>query len=378
MLGGLPIAFCERLRRTPLAVGAAAARDGCEEGAMTERESRTATWDWLSPSAERLYSKSTTLKELQKRFAEQSLSTDQQYALQLCEQYLRHARGFLDRPAVSLRFPFFSRRHPHLVWELLHRVDEHHILLLADHEIYSKAVEVRTAFDLNIRDEKTRSAWIGRGGRLDDALETLQKHPPTPSDRDAVKSALQLVNEQVDRTFWQLSANTLTSVSSALLLALLMWLAWTNLPLATLTDLGSGELVDDYKVLIVLGAMGAYVSNLITRENFLFVRGGPFLRYWLHNVVAKPVVSVFAAVFIYVVGKSELLFSINPTGAVESPAPASELITFNVSEGSSGYVYAVLAVVSAIAADKLLRSTIDGVLKRMLQKAEKTVESGTE
>ena len=350
---------------------------------MTERGSRAATWDWLSPSAERLYSKNINLKELQKQFAAQKLSADQQRAFEVCEQYLHYARDFLERPAVSPGFPFFSRKHPHLVWELLHRVDEYHILLLADDEIYNKAIEVRTAFDLNIKEEKTRSDWIGPRGRLQEVLEKLQKHPqqpPTPSDRDAVKRALQLVNEQMDRTFWQLSANTMTSVWSALVLGLLMWMAWANLPGAKLTELGSvgRGLADDYKMLIVLGLMGAYVSNLVTKENFLFVRGGPFFRYWLHNIMAKPVVGVFAAVFIYVVGKSELLFSINPLPAVESTAPASQLITFNVSAANSGYVYAVLAVVSAIAADKLLRSTIDSVLKRLEQKAEKTKESGTE
>ena len=41
-----------------------------------------------------------------------------------------------------------------------------------------------------------------------------------------------------------------------------------------------------------------------------------------------------------------------------------------------GYVYAVLAIVSAIAADKVLRNTIDGVLNRMEQQAENTTETG--
>jgi len=48
----------------------------------------------------------------------------------------------------------------------------------------------------------------------------------------------------------------------------------------------------------------------------------------------------------------------------------------DVSPEGVGYVYAVLAIVSAIAADKVLRNTIDGVLNRMEQQAENTTETG--
>jgi hypothetical protein len=49
----------------------------------------------------------------------------------------------------------------------------------------------------------------------------------------------------------------------------------------------------------------------LTKQNFLYVRGGPFWRYFLHNLFSKPVMSAFAAVFIYVLEKSKLIFSIN-------------------------------------------------------------------
>jgi len=41
-----------------------------------------------------------------------------------------------------------------------------------------------------------------------------------------------------------------------------------------------------------------------------------------------------------------------------------------------GYVFAVLALVSAFAADKLLRGTFDSVLKRLEQEAEETKDAG--
>jgi len=46
-----------------------------------------------------------------------------------------------------------------------------------------------------------------------------------------------------------------------------------------------------------------------------------------------------------------------------------------VTKESEGYVYAVLAIVSGFAADKILRSMIDGVLRRLEQKAEKTKDT---
>ena len=51
------------------------------------------------------------------------------------------------------------------------------------------------------------------------------------------------------------------------------------------------------------------------------------------------------------------------------------MISINVSPEGVGYVYAVLAIVSAFAADKVLRNTIDSVLRRIAQQAEKTKET---
>jgi len=108
------------------------------------------------------------------------------------------------------------------------------------------------------------------------------------------------------------------------------------------------------------------------------VRGGPFWRYLLHNLLSKPLMSAFAAVFIYGVEKSKLIFSISRIDTSSASNAASKIISINVTEKSEGYAYAVLAIVSGFAADKILRSMIDGVLKRLEQKAEKTKDSGTE
>jgi len=340
---------------------------------MTEHISKTDARIWLNPATERLKSKLTNLEEMLEGFQAQSLNQEQKHIVNICNTYLTKARGYTDRPLLGRKFPFFSRRHPHLVWELLHRVDEHFILLIKDEELYTRAIDVKVSFKLNINEEKVRDEWIGEKGRLGAALDQIKKKEHMEENRYVVRDALRLVNEQMDRTFWQLSMNTLTSVWSAVILGGLMGLALLFYPAGTLQSLGKGAFKITFVTLIALGLMGAYLSNLMTKEDFLYVRGGPFWRYLLHNLFSKPLMSAFAAVFIHGVEKSKLIFSIS---TINSNA-ASKIITLNVTEGSEGYVYAVLAVVSGFAADKILRSMIDGVLKRLEAKAEKTKDSGT-
>jgi hypothetical protein len=175
--------------------------------------------------------------------------------------------------------------------------------------------------------------------------------------------------------------NILTSVLSGVILAVLLFIPLIPLifpklqPLDSLKNLGtSGEFCSTYLTLIGLGLMGAYLSNLMTKEDFLYVRGGPFLRCLLHNIVSKPVMSAFAAVFIYGLAKSKLIFSINGLPSDNSKT-VSQIININVNDGIVGYVYAVLAVTSGFAADKVLRSMFDQVLKKLEQKAEKSIDT---
>lgn len=345
---------------------------------MTEHKSKATANVWMNPATERLLSKITNLEETLEGFQAQDLRHEQKHIVKICQTYLEKARGYIDRPSLSAKFPFFGRRHPHLVWELLHRVDEYFILLIKDEELYSRAIDVKTSFDLNIKEEKIREEWIGEKGKFRGILEQIKKKENIDENRYVIRDALKLVNEQMDRTFWQLSMNTLTSVWSATMLGILLLLAWKFHPAGALVSLGQGGLGNNFATLVALGLMGAYLSNLMTKENFLYIRGGPFWRYLLHNLMAKPLMSAFAAIFIYILEKSKLIFSINiVTGAESTPkAVVSQIISLNVSQEGVGYVYAVLAIVSAFAADKVLRTMIDSVLKRLEQKAEKTKDGG--
>jgi len=340
---------------------------------MTDPKSKAAAGVWMNPATERLQSKMTNLEETLEGF--QNLKNEQKQIVNICKTYLERTRGYTDRPLLSRKFPFFARRHPHLVWEFLHRVDEHFILLIKDEELYSRAIDVKASFRLNIKEEKVRDEWLSEKGKFSGILDQIKKREHMEENRYVVRDALKLVNEQMDRTFWQLSMNTLTSVWSGIMLASLMVLAWVFYPAGTLQSLGTGGFRATFVTLIALGLMGAYLSNLMTKENFLYVRGGPFWRYLLHNLLSKPVMSAFAAVFIYSLEKSKLIFSINAIDTETASKAASQIISLNVAKQSVGYVYAVLAIVSAFAADKILRSMFDKVLKKLEQKAEKTKDT---
>jgi hypothetical protein len=142
---------------------------------MTEPKSKASSGVWMNPATERLQSKMTNLEETLEGFQAQSLKNGQKQIVNICKTYLERARGYTDRPLLSRKFPFFGRRHPHLVWEFLHRVDEYFILLIKDEEVYSRAIDVKASFHLNIKEEKVREEWLGEKGKLTGILDQIKK-----------------------------------------------------------------------------------------------------------------------------------------------------------------------------------------------------------
>jgi len=172
--------------------------------------------------------------------------------------------------------------------------------------------------------------------------------------------------KNVDTNYWILSMNILMSVCSAALLGVFMliyFLVYSQ---------------NDLIPYAILGFMGAFLSNLITKENFLFVRGGPFWRYLFHNLMARPILGAFSATFIFWVEKSKLVFSINPITDGRVPPIQSTLININVNKDVLIYVYIVIAIVAGFAGEKLLRNMIDTVLKKLEARAAKNKETKAE
>lgn len=320
----------------------------------------------ITPPNEKLWEKIIGLEETVARHGAEKMDDAQRRILKTCENYLGIARGLITANGPS---------HPHLIWSLLHRVDEHLILLMSKEELSARVIDVITAFDLTIKEEPVRKAWLGEKGKLQEALHDITgEGRKMEQSRHLVKEALQYLDDFVDYGFWKLSMNSLMSVSSALLLALfsLVFFGFYREHCKELLNLLEQC---DLRPIAVLGLIGGYLSNLLTREDFLFVWGGPFVRYLLYNLLARPVIGAFSAIFFFLVERSKLVFSINATEE-SAKAVQSTLITINVSKEHAVYVYIVLAVAVGFAGEKMLRQMMDSVLKRLEKKAEKTKETG--
>jgi hypothetical protein len=328
---------------------------------------------YMAPSKESLLDKIAALEEAISFYDEKVGSHENQKLILLsCKNYIKSAKECMKG------FP----SHPHLIWNLLHRVDEHLILLMPKDELYSKALDVKTSFDLTITEKKVREDVLGDKGKLPSAIRDIEKGDNLERSRFLVKDALQYLNKNVDTSYWILSMNILMSVCSAALLGVfLLIFIFVYQPCLNALLAKSPSIPVEKTTLItfaILGLMGGYLSNLLTKEDFLFVRGGPFWRYLLHNLMSRPVLGAFSAVFIFLVEKSKLVFSINPTNADgKASAVQSAIININVKEDVVIFAYFVMAIAAGFAGEKLLRNMIDRVLKRMEEKAEKTKEAKT-
>lgn len=323
---------------------------------------------WFTPAAESLHAKRVRLGKQLQALEAARLGQDDLRVLERCRELLQEVDA-LD-----------ARRwghHPHLAWRLMHQVDEELLLVQPLEEVIARSDELLATFDMNVTEKKMRQSFLGEGvgqkGSLRQAIEHLRSPEKEREARYVLREALGVANALMDRGFWELSMNTLTSVVSGVALGAAMLLWWMAGYTECLSTLGAGCLDGGaFARLALLGLMGGYLSNVLTQERFLYLRGGPFWRYALLHLVSRPILSAFGAVAVAVIAKSELVFKI--AGAGEK---STGLLTLQV-PGDAGYAYATLAVVSGFAADKVLRDMIGRVLKRLEQKAEKTKETRPE
>ncbi len=290
----------------------------------------------ITPPIEKLLEKIIGLEEQIARYDLDKLNDRQKHILKTCEDYIKIAKELLKAKGSS---------HPHLVWNLLHRVDEYVILLMEEHELSARVIDVKAAFDLTIKEEAVRKEWLGDKGKLTEAFNDITGGGKNiEKSRCMVKEALQYLDDFVDYGFWKLSMNILMSVWSAALLALTMLVYF----FVYYPQRCSGATGSDLMPFAILGLMGGYLSNLLTKEDFLFVWGGPFFRYLAYNLMARPVIGAFSAMFFILVEKSKLLFSINPSGTNIPQSVQSSVININVNANVIEYVYIVLRSLSAL------------------------------
>ena len=166
---------------------------------------------FLAPSKESLLDKMMGLEEAISQHEKKGLDENQKQILQICKDYIQSAKECMRE--------FLS--HPHLVWNLLHRVDEYLVFLISQDELYARAIDVKTSFDMTITEKKVREDVLGEKGKLTIAINDLQGGGHNiDRSRYLIRDAFQYLNEHVDMNYWILSMNTLTSVWSAVLLGM--------------------------------------------------------------------------------------------------------------------------------------------------------------
>lgn len=125
--------------------------------------------------------------------------------------------------------------------------------------------------------------WAIRG-RLAEAIDNIKKHGDNLNrSRHIVIDCLQYLNKNVDTGYWILSMNTLMSFCSAAMVGALLILCFYKYDQRMFASINSGDLMP----FAILGLIGAYISNLITKQDFLFVRGGPFWRLVLQQILLE-------------------------------------------------------------------------------------------
>jgi hypothetical protein len=353
---------------------------------------RPSSWRARSASRQLLWGKleeNLTLLEIAARGASGTHDPDRTGCIiKQCRQKLAKARSCIEQRRVR----------PFLFWELIHEADELLLLVLPKDMLPARAVEVQAQFDKKIKDEALRKHWLGTEREQGPLLKTVQRltrqHPPEesllPQDRSILQGALHVVNQQVNKGFWQLSMNVAVQVWSGLLLVVLFLLALFSAlrsplpsPLAWLQSLVEPSGVDRDPVisLVLLGAGGAIVSNMLSKESFVLSIGATN-RYLVYYVLIKPILGGFAALVVYLLERSALLFEVvirprpPPYSMPPEGAPTSSEAVFQIvvdSDFKRLFILAVLAVATGFSAEKWLGGTMDKVLGRIFNRSEKNV-----
>ncbi|HRC86049.1 MAG TPA: hypothetical protein PK413_10605 [Thermoanaerobaculia bacterium] len=325
------------------------------------------------------------------------LSEQDQSLLQACQERLEMAIWCLERRArrvpaaleqhlfrrlredlaLGPRWPFTENNT--LFWRLLHQVDEDLLLLMPVEQLAASAIKIRDQFDRNVQSPKVREHWLGEPGKKGPLLTTVEAFEEAASpggaelaeaavrkQRYILRGALHEVNHHVDRGFRQLAFNTLIrAFSGVMLFALLAYLWWQHGKLFALTyttGIPAG--------LLLMGAAGAIGGNLISRSAFA-VALGPTRRYFVYYLLARPVLGAFAALLLFIVVESDLLFSL-----VASP-PSSQAsgdlapVVFFVRASAIPYARALLALVAGFSAERWFGTVVDRVFARMFKTADK-------
>ncbi len=311
------------------------------------------------------------------------LTEQDRFILDQCCQKLKLARDCIDR-TVKRPFSF---------WEFIHDVDALLLLVLPVPLLATRSLEVQQRFEQKVTNPVLRELWLGTEqtpGPLREAVQLLQlqlkptEDPGDPQEltserlsrcRYVLQSALSLVDEQLDKSFWQLSLNVSIQVLSAVLLLALFCLTLLAFDHTLISDNLKKKQPDALVFFALCGMGGAVLSNMLSKERFV-VATGATLRYYVYYLFVKPLIGGFAALFLILLEQSGLLLAVVVSQGTTAPNPSQSLVQIVVSsESAAFFARAVLSVAVGFSADRMLSSMMDSVLGRLLRESEKGTPS---
>ncbi|WP_375759617.1 hypothetical protein [Corallococcus exercitus] len=321
-----------------------------------------------------------SLLELCKR--DKDRSPENEAILKQCEEKLEAALWCLDKPLGRWSFSF---------WELIHDMDGLLLLVMPEDMLLPRALEIQQQFERRVKDSGRSQLWLGEdktSGPLPRCVRKLIQagEPGSGADasrspdkeqlrycRNVLRGALDTVNQQVDKTFWQLSINVSLQVFSTLLLLAVFLVSFLFLSSA-LIESWPRDLVPRGLLLVGLaGASGAIVSNMLSKERFV-VATGATSRFFAYHLLVKPVIGAFAALMLLFLEQSRLLLSVDTRGGSTGVDASPTIFHIVVSDRRAVFfTLMALAVVAGWSADKLLSSVMDKVLGRLIGQSEKVL-----
>lgn len=255
-----------------------------------------------------------------------------------------------------------------LIYRLLHHVEEDLVLLMSREEFSATLMSVKDEFERNVHDPLLTRTWLSSGcfsklvqryvpesrqgpGADDHAktaaradrdgdMEELPRH-----DRELLRGALGILNENVDREFWRLAMNMRIQVANTVVFILLVATWWAVFGRFSVPLVG-------WVGVAMLGAAGALLSNMLASRQFVLPYAHVSIAFAFYCFVI-PMLGAAAAAFIYALGKTELLFKL--PGETYSPE----------------WTRVVVAVVAGFFGERVLRGTMESVFQKLFGKATK-------
>jgi hypothetical protein len=342
---------------------------------------------------------------------QQGLFEEAQVILALCAEKLEMARRCIDRKWLRSSFAF---------WPIIHEVDSLLLLVMPASMLLPEALEIQHRFEQKVKDPLQRRLWLGEPGKSGPLVQAVRSLGGRSEALDAnlsvqslsqeqlrycrhvLRGALDLVNTQADKGFWQLSVNVTIQILSTLLLLAFSAAAFA-LPAALVTAWRDMLVPWALMFFSLAGAAGAIVSNMLSRQRCI-VTAGATIRYFIYYLLVKPVIGAFAALLLVLLEQSRILLAVvvaprasvpaaaadmpvtvpylpgvaplsapaaTPTVAPATDAPITALVQLVVdSESAAFFALAALAVAVGFSADRMLSSMMDRVLSRLWRQSE--------